>query len=270
MKIWALVASLLLAGSAWAEIQDKTVTWRANGITFQGRLMWDDAQDGKRPGVLVVHEWWGLNDYTRERARMLAGQGYAALAVDMYGEGKSTTHPEEATAYMQQALADADAFRARFVAAKGVLEQQPMVDSDKIAAIGYCFGGATVLNMARQGVDLDLVASFHGLLATETPAAKGEVKPRVLVFHGEADPMVPASDVAAFKQEMEAADVDYAFYGYPGAKHAFTNPAADAKSKEMPAVGYDPQADRDSWQKLLKALEATFGEPDDSRPGTDK
>lgn len=259
MRIGALIAGILLCSGALAELQGKTVPYRAGGTTFEGYLVWDDRFEGERPGVLVVHEWWGLNDYARRRAQMLAEQGYTALAVDMYGEGKSATHPKEATAFMNAALADAGKFRARFVAAKELLESQPMVDDDQLAAIGYCFGGGTVLNMARQGIDLDLVASFHGVLVTETPAAKGEVKPRVLVFHGEADPMVSDKDVAALKAEMKAAGADYEVITYPGATHSFTNPAADevAKKWNMP-VAYDPEADRDSWQRLLKALDEEF------------
>ncbi len=254
-RLLQLALPLLFALPAHAALQEEEVAYRASGVTFQGYLVYDDAIEEKRPGVLVVHEWWGLNDYARQRARQLAEQGYTALAVDMYGEGRTADHPREATAMMQQATADMDSFRARFVAAKEALQRHPTVAADKISALGYCFGGMTVLNMAREGVDLDLVASFHGLLATQSPAKKGDLKARVLVFNGADDPMVPAEDIAAFEQEMEAADADYKLTNYPNATHGFTNPGADelGRKHEMP-LAYSAEADNDSWQQLLTAL----------------
>lgn len=260
MRHVVLTAALLAAVTANAELQEKQVPYQAGDATFQGYLVWDDSQESERPGVLVVHEWWGLNDYAKERARQLAKQGYTALAVDMYGDGKSTAHPAEATEFMQAALGAGDAYRARFVAAKALLEQQPSVDDDRIAAIGYCFGGLTVLTMAREGVDLDLVASFHGALESVRPAAKGELEPRILVFHGGSDPMVPMAQVDAFKQEMEAAGADYDVVVYPEAKHSFTVPSADAiaRTHGLDALGYDAAADQDSWARLLRELDAVF------------
>lgn len=250
---------MVSAVTAQAALQEEPVSYRAGGITFEGFLVYDDAIEQQRPGLLVVHEWWGLNDYARQRARLLAEQGYTALAVDMYGEGKSTSHPKEATAMMQQATADMASFRARFVAAKELLEKHPTVDAEKISALGYCFGGMTVLNMAREGVDLDLVASFHGLLSTQSPAREGDLKAKVLVFNGAQDPMVPAADIAAFQQEMETAKVDYELKNYPDATHGFTNPSADELGRlhDMP-LAYDQQADRDSWDQLLSELEQVY------------
>lgn len=261
MRQGVFIGALLAAATASADLQEKPVTYATSGdTTFKGHLVWDDSHEGERPGVLVVHEWWGLNDYARQRARALAEEGYTALAVDMYGDGKVADHPAEATVFVNESLAGGNDFRARFVAARQLLEREATVDEDRIAAIGYCFGGSTVLSMARQGVDLDLVASFHGALQAAAPAQPGSVKPRIVVFHGGSDPMVPMAQVTAFKQEMETAGADYEVVVYPDAKHSFTVPSADetARRHELDALAYDKAADQDSWQRLLSELDAVF------------
>jgi dienelactone hydrolase len=227
---------------------------------MKGYLAYDENITGKRPGVLVVHEWWGLNDYARKRARMLAELGYTALAVDMYGEGKQAVHPDDAKVFSSELMKNSDSAKARFMAAMDFLKQQPNVDPTRIAAIGYCLGGGVVLNMARQGVDLKGVASFHGGLTAVKPAQPGGVKAKILVLHGGADRFVTPEQIEAFKQEMKSAGVDFQFISYPGAVHSFTNPEADELGKKynMP-IAYNADADRKSWAELRGFLKKIFG-----------
>lgn len=260
MRVLLLVITLLFTALGHAELRHEVVHYHANGTTMDGYLAWDDSFEGKRPGILVVHEWWGLNDYARRRARMLAELGYTALAVDMYGKGRSTVHPDQAAAFMKAVSEHADVMRARFNAALKVLKAERTVDANHIAAIGYCFGGGVVLNMARAGADLDAVVSFHGELAPwAKPAQKGEVKAKVLVFNGGADPFTTTQQIADFRHEMQNANVDYTFVNYPGVKHSFTNPDADAmgKANNLP-LAYDAHADRDSWEKMQGFLRRAF------------
>jgi len=243
------------AENSAVNISTQEITYEVNGEPFTGFLAYDSNIAGKRPGILIVHEWWGHNDYVRSRAIQLAEMGYVALALDMYGAGKVADHPDNAMAFMQAATANPEALKARFLAARELLIKQNVTETDNIAAIGYCFGGAVVLNMARAGVDLDGVASFHGALATTFPATPGSVKAKVLVLHGDADPLVPIEQVDAFKSEMTAAGADYEFINYPDALHGFTNPGATEKGLqfEMP-LAYDEQADSDSWLRLQNFL----------------
>lgn len=243
-----------------SRVVTEEVEYTVGDDAFTGFLAYDAAVEGERPGVLVVHEWWGHNDYVRSRAVQLAELGYTALALDMYGSGKVADHPDNAQQFMEEALANPELMGERFREAKQLLEQQPATDADRIAAIGYCFGGAVVLNMARAGVDLDGVASFHGVLATEQAAEPDTVTARVLVLHGEADPLVPPEQVEAFKAEMDAAEVDYEFIGYPGVQHSFTNPGATEVGEQfgMPLV-YDEEADRHSWEALQAFLGSLWG-----------
>ncbi|MCP5276786.1 MAG: dienelactone hydrolase family protein [Thiobacillus sp.] len=259
-QLLVTLITFLLASAAQAAVQGKEVTYTADGVTMKGYLAWDDAVQGKRPGVLVVHEWWGHNDYARKRARMLAELGYTALAVDMYGEGKTASHPKEAGAFAGEVRKNAAGAKARFLAAEALLKHEPGVDGDRIGALGYCFGGSVVLEMARQGVDLKAVASYHGGLAPQTPAQPGVVKARVASFTGAADPMIPDAQVESFKREMTQAGVDFTTVVYPGVKHSFTNPDADeyARKFNMP-VGYDAAADEDSWTKTRILLRETLG-----------
>lgn len=256
---WLLLVALAAVGAARAEVRTEAVEYRSGETVMNGYLAYDDAVQGKRPGVLVVHEWWGHNDYARKRARMLAELGYTALAVDMYGGGKTADHPEDAGRFASEARKDLDVAEARFLAAREVLARHPTVDAGQIAAIGYCFGGGVVLEMARRGVDLDAVASFHGSLATPSPARPGAVKARVLVFTGEADPMVPPEQVSAFEQEMQAAGASYSVVVYPGAKHSFTSPEADALGQKFGLpLAYDAKADAESWAAMQRGLKDAF------------
>ncbi|WP_372864169.1 dienelactone hydrolase family protein [Spongiibacter sp.] len=246
-RFW-LVVCLLMASVAHAGVGEKVSLPGELGSAILYKAKRSDA-----PAVIVVHEWWGLNDYARQRAKMLAEAGYTAIAVDMYGHGKTTTHPNDATAFMNAALAEPEKMNARFDAAVAILKRQTGGD---IYAIGYCFGGAVVLNQARRGLDLAGVASFHGSLGTEQPAQPGVVKAKVLVATGGADPMVPAEQVGSFVQEMSAAGVDLQLLSFPGVQHSFTNPGATALGKkyQLP-LSYDAQADRQSWAALMRMLE---------------
>ncbi len=262
MRKFMFIFAALLLGSpaAMARVVGQEVAYNDQGITMKGYLAYDKAIKGKRPGVLVVHEWWGHNEYARQRARMLAGMGYTALAVDMYGDGKQADHPDDAGRFAREVSKNMPLARSRFEAAMSLLKRHKTVQADALAAIGYCFGGGLVLNLARQGVDLKGVASFHGTLATDTPAERGKVKARVAVFTGADDVMVPKAQVETFAREMEAAAVSYRLTSYPGVKHSFTNPAADEyASKFKLPLAYNAEADRDSWNRLGEFLGELFG-----------
>ncbi|MBF0559387.1 MAG: dienelactone hydrolase family protein [Nitrospirae bacterium] len=257
-----VVAMILLVASlayATPKIQEKTVEYRAPGIVMKGYLAYDENIKGKRPGVLVVHEWWGLNDYARKRARMLAELGYVALAVDMYGEGREALNPTDAQKFSSEVMSNFDSAVARFSAARDFLVQQTVVDPERIAAMGYCFGGGLVLNMARQGIPLQGVTSFHGSLAPVKPSEPSKLKAKILVLNGAADNFIPPEQIEAFKKEMKAAGADYRFISYPDALHAFTNPDADIYAKKFNLhIGYNADADSKSWDELKKFLHGIF------------
>jgi dienelactone hydrolase len=216
---------------------------------------------GKRPGILVVHEWWGHNDYARKRARQLAELGYIALAVDMYGDGKTADHPDDAGKFAAAVRNNLPLMQARFEAARAFLNSQPDVDPAQNAAIGYCFGGGVVLAMARSGEDLAGVVSFHGSLDGGGTAAPGTIKARILVANGEDDPFVTDEQIAAFKAEMDAAGADYTFINYPGAVHSFTNPEADTFGERFGLpLAYNAEADADSWAEMQAFFQSVFGE----------
>lgn len=244
---------------AQAAVQGKEVSYQADGTMLKGYIAYDDAIEGKRPAVLVVHEWWGHNSYARMRADMLAKLGYTALAVDMYGDGKQANHPDEAGKFATEVSRNMPMAKARFEAGMQLLRKQETVDAGQIAAIGYCFGGGVVLNMARIGEDLKGVASFHGSLGTDNPAQPGKIKARIISFTGEDDAMIGADKVAAFKQEMEHAGANFRVVTYPGVKHSFTNPDADELGKKFNLpLAYNAAADKDSWQQAIVFLRDVF------------
>ncbi len=250
---------LCLSLPALAEVQGKAVEYKAGDTVLKGYMAWDDANTKPHPGILVVHEWWGHNGYSRKRAEMLAGLGYTALALDMYGDGKQASHPDDAGKFSGAVRKNMDVAEARFNAALDLLKQQPNVDSTQLAAIGYCFGGGLVLELARRGLDIDAVASFHGSLGTQVPVQKGDVKTRIAVFNGADDPMSKPAQVIAFKEEMDKAGVDYLFVDYPGAKHSFTSPEADELGKKFGLpLQYNAEADKDSWAQMLVFLKESF------------
>ena len=250
------------AATAPLEWHARSVAYSAGDTRLKGYLALPEyaSADHPVPGVLVIHEWWGHNEYARSRAIDLAKLGYAALAVDMYGGGRNTGHPEDAQAFSQETMGNPAAVTARFNAGLEFLNAQPVVDVDRTAAIGYCMGGAIALNMARQGADLDAVASFHGSLGTDMPAAPGAVKARLLVATGADDPFVPTEQVEGFEAEMKAAGADFEVVRYPGALHGFTNPEATAKGAEFDLpLAYDERADRQSWAAMQRLFAEAFG-----------
>jgi len=236
----------------------RDVLYTAGGTPMKGYLTYDENKKGKRPGVIVVHEWWGNNDYSKRRADMLAELGYIALAVDMFGEGKLADNPKDAQRMATSVYQNPDTATARFAAGIALLKEQEQTDSSKIAAIGYCFGGGVVLHMALAGADLDGAGSFHGSLP-EKVDNPGNVQAKLLVCTGDADPFVPKEQADKFRKAMDDAGIDYKFISYPGAKHAFTNPEADSTGKKfnMP-IAYNKQADEQSWAELQKFLGEVF------------
>jgi dienelactone hydrolase len=238
---------LMTAGAAHAAVKLEPVDYKDGSTVLKGQLAYDDAAKDKRPGVIVVHEWWGLNEYAKRRARMLAEAGYVALAVDMYGDGKNTEHPDEAGAWASAVRANAKTGMERFMAGYNLLKADKRVDSAHISAIGYCFGGGVVLSAAMGGVALDSVVSFHGALPTDP--ATGKVTARILACNGADDPFVTAQQVAAFQKALNDAGADWEFNVYAHAKHSFTNP--DAGTHDMEALAYNEKADKRSWQAML-------------------
>ena len=248
------ISLLLFSANALAAIQSKEIKYEVDGVSLSGYVAWDDAVKGKRPGVLVVHEWWGHNDYVRKRAEDLAKLGYVGFALDMYGDNKLAQHPADAGKFMQEAMSRFDVMQARFTAAKNELANMEQVDAMKIAAIGYCFGGAVVLNMARANDDLAAVVSFHGSLGAVTPA-KEKINTEILVLNGADDVMVTSESIAAFNDEMNKAQANFQFINYAGAKHGFSNPAATeiGKKFEIP-LEYNKGVDEKSWNAMKKFL----------------
>ena len=262
-RILCLVGLLILfVYGAEAAVKGEEVQYKGGGITMKGYIAYDDAKKAKRPGILVVHEWWGHNEYARKRARMLAELGYTALAVDMYGEGKQATHPEDAGKFADEATRDMSVAQARFMAALETLKANPTVDPNRIGAIGYCFGGGVVVEMARRGVDnLKAVVSFHGNPSSKTTVKPGQVKAKILIAHGADDPFVKPEVIKQFQDEMKAAGVDARVVVYPGAKHSFTNPDADTYGKQFNLpLAYNADADKKSWEEMKKFFKEVFGE----------
>ncbi|PQO38304.1 dienelactone hydrolase family protein [Blastopirellula marina] len=251
----ASLALLLCAATfAQAEIQMKVISYKVGDKTFDGFLAYDDAIKGARPGVVVFHEWWGLNDYAKKRTKMLAEQGYIAFAADMYGDGKFVDHPKDAGEMASKVRANVSEWQKRATAALDVLKKQPQCDPDKLAAIGYCFGGSTALELAYTGANLDAVATFHAALPTPTEEQAKDIKAKVLVCHGADDGFVPQMSIDAFKEKLADAKVDLTFVAFPGAVHSFT--VEDAGKHGNPGMQYNQQADEKSWAMLLDLLKA--------------
>ena len=241
-----------------AAVVGKEVSYQTGETVMKGYLAYDDALTGKRPGILVVHEWWGHNSYARKRAEMLAELGYTAMAVDMYGDGKTADHPDNAGKFATAVRQDQDMMQARFNAARHYLNSQETVDPELNAAIGYCFGGSVVLGMARSGADLDGVVSFHGSLGG-LPPISDKVTAKVLAANGADDPFNSKESIELFKEEMETAGVDFEFINYPGVKHSFTNPDANVFGEKFGLpLEYNAEADKASWQKMQQFLDSIF------------
>ena len=244
-----------------ANIQTREITYSAGGVDMNGYLAWDADVTGQRPGVIVVHEWWGCNDYARRRARMLAELGYTGFAVDMYGAGKTAADPDQAGALMNGLLSDLGVVRERFDAALDLLKSHETTDSGRTAAIGYCMGGGIVLHMARYGAGLDAVASFHGALPLGVAAEGegGEVTARLAVYHGEEDQFIGVDEVAAFKAEVEKTGADCLFVVIPGATHGFTNPIATENGRKYGIpLRYSELADCASWDHMQLVLQSAL------------
>ena len=258
-KLLAAITLLTVSTALHAKVISKEIPYSLDGVKMTGYYAYDDAIKGKRPGVLIVHEWWGHDDYARKRARMLAALGYSAFALDMYGSGKLAKHPDNAKKFMMAVTKNMSIARKRYNKALSILKAQAATDNNNLGAIGYCFGGGVVLDMARQGLGLKGVASFHGSIATKEPAKKGKVKANVLVMNGADDPFVTKEQIAAFKKEMKDAAVKYEFVNYKGTKHSFTNPKADAFGKKfkMP-LAYNADSDKKSWKKMQAFFKDIF------------
>ena len=231
-------------------LKEEDVTYTNNGVTMKGYVVYDSSKEGKRPAVLVVPEWWGLVDYPKMRARRLAELGYIAMAIDIYGNGKTVDNPGDAGKTAAPFYQNLKMTKGRFDAALAKLKTYSQADTNNMAAIGYCFGGGVVLNVARLGENLKGVVSFHGSLIG-APANKDLLKAKILVCHGMADQFVKSEDVEKFKKQMDSIGADYTFKQYPNATHAFTNPASDENSKKfnMP-VKYNAEADSASWNDM--------------------
>lgn len=235
-----------------SNVEGGALKYEVDGAQHIGFFASDADAAGDRPGIIVVHEWWGCNDFVRERARRLAEAGYAAFAVDMFGGGATADKPDQAAALMNGVLQDMESGTRRLEAAHQTLLAQPGVDANRIAAIGYCFGGAMVLHMARIGMPLKAVVSFHGALGSFHKPAPGTVQPRILICHGGADKLVTQEELAACRAELDEAGADYEVIVYPGALHGFTNPQATERGQKygLP-LAHDSEADADSWRAML-------------------
>jgi len=249
MKILVLLMCAFLWTSLCdAAVKGEKVEYRHGDINLEGYLAYDDASKAVRPGVLVVHEWYGVNEYAMKRADQLAGLGYVAFALDMYGKGVKATNNDEAGALAGKYKGDRALMRARAQAGLDVLKKHSLVNPERVAAIGYCFGGTTVLEMARAGADVAGVVSFHGGLDTPEAQSTPTIRAKVLVLHGADDPLVPAKDIALFQEEMRRSGADWQMVYYGGAVHSFTNPQAGSDPSK--GVAYNEKADRRSWEAM--------------------
>jgi len=246
--------ALSFGSTAYAAIQEEAVTYKHGDTVMKGFIVYDDASKTKRPGIIVVHEWWGITKHIRDEARRFAGQGYTAFVADMYGDAKTADNPKDAGALSGAVRKNPAAMLSRFIAAKDLLSKHATVDPSRIGASGYCFGGSVVLDAARAGTDLKGVAAFHaGLGAAGAAAEAGHVRAKLLVLNGEADPFIKPESVEAFKKEMAAANVSYRYINYVGAVHAFTNPEATEKGKQFNLpLAYQPEADKQSKAEATK------------------
>ena len=259
MKTRIVLVFLILvlgATNAHAGVLTKNISYQHDGIELEGYLAYDDSIKGKVPAVLIVHEWWGLNDYARKRAEQLAAMGYVAFALDMYGKGKVTQHPKQAGEWMRQVNNNVDLWRQRALAGLQVLKDEPRTDTSRIAAIGYCFGGATVQQLAYSGADVRGVVSFHGSLLPPPSDQLSRVKAKLLICHGSADPFMKAEAVQNYIASMNASGLDWQMIMYGGAKHSFTNPDADKAG--MAALKYSKSADQRSWSHMKQFFEEIF------------
>ena len=256
-RFWLVVCSLAMGPvCAQAALHTQTVEYRDGETVLEGYLAYDDVSDAKRPGILVVHEWMGLGPYAMHRADQLAELGYVAFAADIYGKGVRAKDHQEAASLSGYYRGDRHLMRARAQAGLDVLTKDPLVDAKRLAAIGYCFGGTTALELARSGAPLKGVVTFHGGLDTPHPEDAANIKARILVLRGADDPFVTPDQVEAFEKEMRDAIVDYRIVAYPGAVHSFTLP--DAGNDPSKGMAYNPEADRKSWEEMKQFFAQIF------------
>lgn len=240
------------------KVKGVEVSYTADSTNLKGYISYDENSNKKRPGILIVHEWWGHNDYVRERADMLAELGYTAIAVDMYGDGKQANHPDDAGKFAMSVMTNLPEATSRFNAAINLLQQHESVDKGKLAAIGYCFGGSVALTMANNGADLDAVAAFHSGVALPVMPNK-DLKARVLVCNGADDPFVSPESITTFKKAMDSIGAKYEYIAYPGAKHSYTSKEADANGEKFKLpLAYNADADQKSWESLKQLLKDVF------------
>lgn len=245
-------------GKESPRIKTEDVKYTADGNEMTGFVAYDENKKDKRPVVVIIHEWWGLNDYVKKRARDLAELGYLAFAMDMYGTGKKGENPEQAGALATPFYTDPQLAYSRIVTGMEQVKKMPQADSSKVAVIGYCFGGAMALNAARMGLPVKGIVSFHGGL-TGVPPSHEKTKAAILVLHGAADPFVPEEEVKKFKYQMDSANVAYTFIAYEGATHAFTNPDATENGKKFGIpIAYNAAADSASWKEMQTFFTKVF------------
>jgi dienelactone hydrolase len=259
-QLLGALLALSITAPALAAIKETPVTYKDGDTTLKGFVVVDTAKKGKRPGIVVVHEWWGITKHMHNQARRLARAGYTAFIADMYGDAKTADNPKDAGTLSGSVMKDPQAMQSRFNAARAELAKQPSVDPARIGAVGYCFGGAVVLNMARAGADLAGVAGFHASLGLNTPApAPGSVKAKILVLNGADDPFVKKEQYATFKGDLDAAKADYRVIEYPGAVHAFTNPEATALGKKFNLpLRYDAKVNKQAEAEASKFFTNVF------------
>jgi dienelactone hydrolase len=256
MRLFVLAVSLVLVGQARAAVQTKAVEYEYEGTKLKGHLFWDDAVKGKRPGVLVVHEFWGLDDYAKKRASMLAELGFVAFAADMYGAGKTTEHPKEAGEMAGAVRSNIKAWQGRATAGLKILQDDEHCDASKLAAIGYCFGGSTALQLAYSGADLKAVVTFHAALPIPTEDQAKAIKAKILICHGAEDSLIAEETCQKFRAALTKAGVDHAMHYYGGAFHSFTVPEADKRN--LKGIKYDANADKRSWKQMQDLFAEAF------------
>jgi len=259
MKRWMMTVLILCAtaSAAQAKLVSRMIDFEHEGTALQGYLVYDDAVSGTRPGILVAHEWWGLNDYARHRADQLAEMGYVAFATDMYGKGKVTEHPEEAMEWSSTITKNIATWQARARLGLDILAKDEHVDPDRLAAVGYCFGGATVLELAFSGAPVRGVASFHGSLPVPDPETIKGMTAKLLICHGAADGFTPPEKLAEFVKALNDAGVDWEMDMYGGAVHSFT--VKGAEDRGIPGLAYNAEADARSWARMQAFFAEIFG-----------
>lgn len=252
----ALAAAILFAATAHAKVVGKTIEYKAGDTTMKGYLAYDDAKKGERPGVLVVHEWWGLNDYIKERTKQVAALGYVAFAPDMYGDGKTTNDPKVAGEWSGE-VRKSGQLAPRAQAGLDVLLKQAHVKKDDVGAMGFCFGGSTVLALAYSGAPLRGVVTFHGALFPPDEQQRAQIKSPILILHGEKDPFVKPETIQQVKGALDAGHVDWYMVTYADAVHAFTNPKAD--DYHIQGIGYNEKAAKRSWAEMEHFFRVQLG-----------